>query len=297
MLTLDQLLWLRYDDWFFNLVVGLPFFSVIIALFLFFLGNITVDDEIKDRVEVSGKPAGKRPWCFYLLLLILVLVPLLCVFIFYGFDAKTLLGRFPVGLAISSLFADIVLMVSNKRHNIGIRDWWSKAGVAYAILVATAYPILHSACAMGEFTGPYDREWLGIDPFDWWEFYIIIALVVYISSFYAIHFIFAKIAGGEYDKGPKSVRVSLPSDYGDSYIDDSPSYTDPVEPYMSIMDYPEISDDYYGKHGEFDINDESRRVSEDIQQFHRSHPDADLSDHYYWDDILDAETDGYLDEE
>lgn len=106
---LDQLLWLRYDDWFFNLVIGLPFFSVIIALFLFFLGNITVDDEIKDRAEVSGKPAGKRPWYFYLLFLILALVPLLCVFIFYGFDAKTLLGRFPVGLAISSLFADIIL--------------------------------------------------------------------------------------------------------------------------------------------------------------------------------------------
>lgn len=41
--------------------------------------------------------------------------------------------------------------------------------------------------------------------------------------------------------------------------------------------------------------DESRRRSEDIQQFHESHPDADLSDHYSWEDILDAETDGYLD--
>ena len=123
------------------------------------------------------------------------------------------------------------------------------------------------------------------------------ALFVYISSFYAIHFIFAKIAGGEYDKGPKSVRMSLESSYDGSYIDDSPSYTDPTDSYRSIMDYPEISDDFYGKHGEFDLNDESRRVSEDIQQFHRSHPDADLSDHYYWDDILDAETDGYLDED
>ena len=34
--------------------------------------------------------------------------------------------------------------------------------------------------------------------------------------------------------------------------------------------------------------DESRRRSEDIEQFHRSHPDADLSDHYDWEDILDA---------
>lgn len=54
--------------------------------------------------------------------------------------------------------------------------------------------------------------------------------------------------------------------------------------------------DYIGKHGEFDRNDESRRVSEEIQQFHRAHPDADLSDHFFWDDIRDAETDGYLDD-
>ena len=37
----------------------------------------------------------------------------------------------------------------------------------------------------------------------------------------------------------------------------------------------------YGMHGEFDRNDESRRMSE----------------HYFWDDVLDARTDGYLDED
>lgn len=58
----------------------------------------------------------------------------------------------------------------------------------------------------------------------------------------------------------------------------------------------QISDDFYGRHGEFDRNDRARRISEDIQQFHLSHPDADLSDHYQWEDILDAKSDGYLDE-
>lgn len=62
------------------------------------------------------------------------------------------------------------------------------------------------------------------------------------------------------------------------------------------LDDFDMTKDYYGKHGEFDRNDESRRVSEDIQQFHNCHPDADLHDHYYWDDILDAKTDGYLDD-
>ena len=58
----------------------------------------------------------------------------------------------------------------------------------------------------------------------------------------------------------------------------------------------QVSDDFIGHRGEFDLNDEARRVSEDIQQFHNNHPDADLSDHYYWEDVLDADTDGYLED-
>ena len=47
----------------------------------------------------------------------------------------------------------------------------------------------------------------------------------------------------------------------------------------------------------YPLNDESRRISEDMQQFHLSSPNTDLSDHYYWEDILDAETDRYLDKD
>ena len=56
----------------------------------------------------------------------------------------------------------------------------------------------------------------------------------------------------------------------------------------------DMTRDYYGRHGEFDSNDEARRVSEDMQQFHNCHPDAELTDQYYWDDVLDADTDDYL---
>ena len=38
------------------------------------------------------------------------------------------------------------------------------------------------------------------------------------------------------------------------------------------------------------------RKLERMQQFHNANPDADLTDHYYWDDVLNAETDGYLDD-
>ncbi len=64
----------------------------------------------------------------------------------------------------------------------------------------------------------------------------------------------------------------------------------------NVMRGGDISDSFIGHRGEFDRNDEARRISEDIQQFHYAHPDADLSDHYHWEDILDADTDGYLDD-
>ena len=72
-----------------------------------------------------------------------------------------------------------------------------------------------------------------------------------------------------------------------------PTETMPVRP---DRDSGDMTKDYMGRHGEFDYNDEARRISEDMQQFHNANPDADLSDHYYWDDVLNAGTDGYLDD-
>lgn len=155
---------------------------------------------------------------------------------------------------------------------------------------------MHSARFLSPYSEHFGIRYFDIDPFDWVLVFIFVALVVYFSSVYAIHYIFVKIAGGEYEECVNSDHLPVEPNFGSSsYIDNTPSYKMPVRPYKSLLDYPKISDDYYGMHGEFDLNDESRRISEDIQQFHRSHPDADLSDHYNWEDILDAETDGYLD--
>ena len=60
--------------------------------------------------------------------------------------------------------------------------------------------------------------------------------------------------------------------------------------------FKSVGDDYYGHRGEFDLNDESRRVSEDMQQFYGGHRGADKTDHYDWADVLDADTDGYFGE-
>ena len=59
----------------------------------------------------------------------------------------------------------------------------------------------------------------------------------------------------------------------------------------------DMTKDYYGKHGEFDKNDEARSTSEYIQIFHHEDPDADPTDQFHWDEVLDAKSDGYLDEE
>ena len=78
-------------------------------------------------------------------------------------------------------------------------------------------------------------------------------------------------------------------------IDDNDDYLyqyRPMNLYRSSYDDPDPDrDDVFRQY------DESRRISEDIQQFHNAHPDSDLTDHYSWEDILDAETDGYLDDE
>ena len=85
----------------------------------------------------------------------------------------------------------------------------------------------------------------------------------------------------------EATKKRIEAEWDRPYVPDEPK-PDP--------DFWDATKDYYGKHGEFDFNDEARRVSEDIQQFHRAMPDADLSEHYYWEDILDAKTDGYLDD-
>ncbi|MBR4809994.1 MAG: hypothetical protein IK031_06920 [Bacteroidales bacterium] len=64
----------------------------------------------------------------------------------------------------------------------------------------------------------------------------------------------------------------------------------------SWLDNFDPTKDFYGKHGEFDRNDEKRKECENIQDFHINHPDVELTDHFDWSDVLEAETDGYLDD-
>lgn len=85
--------------------------------------------------------------------------------------------------------------------------------------------------------------------------------------------------------------------YDDSYYSDSSSdeEEDDEEDEDGGFD-TDMTKDYYGRHGEFDENDEARSTSEYIQIFHNEDPDADPTDNFHWDEVLDAESDGYLDD-
>ena len=77
-------------------------------------------------------------------------------------------------------------------------------------------------------------------------------------------------------------------DYSYLYDDDDDDEEYEEEDDEDIFDNFDPTRDYYGRHGEFDTNDESRRVSEDIQGFHNNFEDSDLLLHYHWDEVLDA---------
>ena len=82
--------------------------------------------------------------------------------------------------------------------------------------------------------------------------------------------------------------------YRDGY-DSSRSYRDGGFEWHrpSYGNWPSITDDYYGHRGEFDSNDRDRAYSEDMQQMRQDNPNADLEDHFGWDNLLSYETDDY----
>lgn len=58
-----------------------------------------------------------------------------------------------------------------------------------------------------------------------------------------------------------------------------------------------ITDNYYGMHGEFDLNDAMRANMEDMEQFRSVDPYFDPKEHGYdWDEVMDALNDGYIDD-
>lgn len=57
-----------------------------------------------------------------------------------------------------------------------------------------------------------------------------------------------------------------------------------------------MTSDYYGRHGEFDRNDEDRAYCEDMQQMHSANSDVNLEEHFGWENKLNYDNEGYGDE-
>lgn len=67
--------------------------------------------------------------------------------------------------------------------------------------------------------------------------------------------------------------------------------------YEFIFGKPSMTSDYIGSHGEFDRNDEDRANCEDMFGMRAQDHDADIEEHYGWENKLNYDSDGYGDEE
>ena len=266
---------------------GIVYFGVLALFFYFFR------DAGEKKYETRAVwPEHRGPWFFLAVAAELFLIPLITLALCreYGYYVpRALLGWMPVALALSSLLVNITVAASNFKHKLDMRSPWSKGALIFAAAVAFIYPVCHGAA----FAIDEEHHWMDLISLLFWAG--ISAAIVDLISVYTLSFFYALMDDAE------DYKMLVPSLFDD--INDIPSYNDsndsyeapkykPMNLYRSSYDDPDPAREEI-----FREYDESRRRSEDIQQFHRAHPDADLSDHYSWEDILDAETDGYLEDD
>lgn len=67
--------------------------------------------------------------------------------------------------------------------------------------------------------------------------------------------------------------------------------------FFDILFGSSMTDNYIGRHGEFDRNDEDRDICEDMFAMRSRNHDADLEAHYGWENKMNYDCDGYADEE
>lgn len=214
-------------------------------------------------------------------------------------DLLNILVLLPPILAGASVLFNILTIVSNRKHHIGIRNGWSKAAMIFTIFNVFIIPACYALRAGISADDYYSRR-LSIEPGMAIFVFFLLGALVYMGGYIFIMYFHKWIGGYKEPHGLfLMITDSMAQSTGASVYKaadySSTDYSDFTREENSS--WGNITDDYYGKHGEFDINDEARRISEDMQQFHNANPDADLTDHYYWDDVLDAETDGYLEDD
>ena len=208
------------------------------------------------------------------------------------YGGRSLLGWMPVGLAASSLALNIAVTASNRRLGMNARSPWSRFALIYAGLVAFIYPFCHSYAFALDDHGALE-DYFGLC----YSFSVIIVgcLALFVTMAFYLRMNGASWKEVEYEVplfGELLSTSYVPPQHDASTHAYRQTGYKPMDLYRSSYEEPDpYREEIYRQY------DASRRVSEDIQQFHESHPDADLSDHYSWEDILDAQTDGYLDDD
>lgn len=248
------------------------------------------------KITDPGKKEPRRKLSFWIWMAVVWLWPLV-VLLTTSHWYLPVEGWMLLGKSTWVLFAGVVqgwlVILLTDREDQG-PDLWV---VAWIILTIASHFLLPFGLARWEFSFEHRIYWIN-SSWDYWDNFFLsffihmipITLVAWLGVYDVDERKDILFFGGSY--APPA------SSYGSSYSPSSPSGSGLWGKKSWLDDVwsgGQISDDYYGHRGEFDLNDEARCVSEDMQQFHNAYPDADLTDHYYWDDVCDAETDGYLD--
>lgn len=131
-----------------------------------------------------------------------------------------------------------------------------------------------------------------------WPLVIILSLaldfILHLLPLLALNHIYKRNTEGHQDMKYRNYRYDYRTDYpSHSTVD----YDYPAGDSSSWLDSFDPTKDYYGKHGEFDRNDDSWGTSEYIRQFRNNDPDVDLSDHFDWQERLEAESDGFTEDD
>ena len=263
-----------------------------VITFLFFAAFFSIaarhkDDEYVPRDSASGA-RGRR---FYITVFAELTVLHAATFVlcrcFGTFVPRALLGWMPVALALSALLLNLSVARSNAKTHRDVHDPWSRFALVFSAAVAAAYPLCHAfAISIDE------KLWVDDDWFSLWS--VFGALFVGGAAYCAIRTFY----GAMNNEPPEEIRKELPDLFSSGsytpsvhHYDETP-LSDPMDLYRSSYEDPDKA-----REDVFRQYDESRRISEDIQQFHNANPEADLSDHYYWEDVLDAESNEYLEDD
>lgn len=241
--------------------------------------------------------SGKREGIFYSLMAAAFIVPLMIVglvismrsfyqcfesyFALFGFY---LLAVVFLGDALLYMF----ILESDERKSPLVKVFTIATGVSLLTLFVALLFL-------------FQGEIIDWDVADHWLSSIIWSLVIdfllHLLPLLALNHIYKRNTEGHQDMKYRTYGYNYRTDYPSHYSYDDDPDDDPAGDSSSWLDNFDPTRDYYGKHGEFDRNDDSWGTSEYIRQFRNSDPDVDLSDHFDWQERLDAESDGFTEDD